>query len=261
MLECGTFPTILRMEGYVCDTAHAQPPIIVEVLTGTIRYGSPLRLTNREREIAIAIAAQPHPAPTQYLCELLYPDRDGEETRGMLKLYVHRLRQRVNHDFIVRSARGYFRGPHVRVDIAELEPLVHELSLRVDQLSAGERERTLGIARALRAPRPAQLLQCDWYAIICDRFSRIGHDLAMQLARAALNHGQPQEAIRVARELTYEDPCDEEASELVIRAHLRAGQQGAAVEHFRLYRSRLAEEFQVSPSSQLLNLLRAPGLA
>jgi DNA-binding SARP family transcriptional activator len=78
---------------------------------------------------------------------------------------------------------------------------------------------------------------------------------AESVAREALRRGDPAEAERVARALLDEDPCDETACELAIRAHLACGDRAAAVRQYRALRDVLRRHLDVEPSAELARLV------
>jgi DNA-binding SARP family transcriptional activator len=229
----------------------------VDVLTGAVRRNAvALPLTDRQREIAVAIAVQPRAIPTGALGELLHPDRDAGKARKMVHVYVNRLRRSAGATFIVTQGGCYSLGPHVRVEPHRPEALSRSLG-SASSLSAREAGSLRTVAAALRSQAPVTLRRFDWYRDMMLRMQLLGRGLAIALARKALAAGRAREAIDVARELTYEDPCDEEAWELVIRAELVLGERSAAVQGFRLYAAALARDLQTCPSPAISGLLRA----
>lgn len=226
----------------------------VEVLSGVVRRNAdPVRLTSREREIAIAVAVQRAPISVEALAEMLYPDRDPEHGCSMAKVYVHRVRRRVDPDLIVTRDGGYCLGSAARVDVANPEAQLKALSW-TPYLTPEEAERMRVLARRLRTEIRTPLLRYEWYAAMVTRLRRIGHDIALTLARKAFEAGMVREAIGIARELTYDDECDEEAWEYILRGQLALGQRGAALRAFRLYESALAKELQTIPSPSISGL-------
>ncbi len=240
------------------DTAGGQT--FVDVLNAAVlRDGRPLELSPSERVLAVALAVQTRPLRAAYLAELLNPERDydPEGARNLIKVYVYRLRRRAGEDFVVCApGGGYCLGPSVRTDVAQLRPFLTEVLVGLDRLSADERARLEDIARAMRAEAPVEMLRYEWYAAISRRLARQGQDLAFALAKHAFQLGDFTEAIRLTRELIYDDPSNEEALELSIRALLGAGEHGSAAHELHRYRSVLAEELQALPSPHLAQLVR-----
>jgi DNA-binding SARP family transcriptional activator len=242
------------METYL---ARCEPcPIVVEAASGTVLCdGLPVRLSPREREHAIAIAIQPRPAPLEALAELIYPDRDAGEAANAIKVYVYRLRRRVHPAFIAYRDGGYVLGPGVGVDVKLAHDALATITRDGWPPEGAERNELFRLARLLRVDRPVFFPEGTWYDGVALLVRRLGHDLTMLLARSAAEQGNLHEAIQVAREMTYEDICDEEAWELLIRTQLRAGEPGAARAGFRHYQAALAQELDALPSPHIRELL------
>lgn len=231
--------------------------IVVEATTGTIRRGGmPLRLSRRERECAVAIAVQPRPVSPKDLAALLYPDRDADSAARAVKVYVHRLRRRVGSAFVDFGPGGYELARGVQVDVDQAHRALAALA-HGTRIEGADRDELLRVARRLRAEPPASFSDGQWFELLAARGRRLGHDLAIALARASTERGELRDAIGIAKELTYDDPCDEEAWELLIRTYLRTGERGAALSGLRYYEAVLATEYDASPPPYIRELVEA----
>ena len=83
----------------------------------------------------------------------------------------------------------------------------------------------------------------------CERNSRTGS------ASDALERGDPELALSYAQDIIAQDPCDEPARELAIRAHLAIGDRAAALRQYRQYRDVLKTEFDAEPSADAEHLV------
>lgn len=240
------------------EALHGPGHILVEAASGrVVRDGAPVALSDRETALCVALAAQRRAISRRSLANLLYPDRDAAAAANMLKVYIHRLRHRVAPDFIVRGDSGYALGPRCSVDVDRAACALLRLARDGGPQTAAEAEPLLALAAGLRAEAPAHLEDNAWYGPIAQRAHHVGRDLSMAIARTMLERGDAREAIRIARGLTYEDACDEEAWELQIRAHFDAGEPVAAVQGFRFYEA-AARELDVRPSPFLRRLFDEP---
>jgi SARP family transcriptional regulator, regulator of embCAB operon len=87
------------------------------------------------------------------------------------------------------------------------------------------------------------------------RVSDLRTAIAHRLADDALVGGDPDAALAYAVDVIANDPCDEPAREIAIRAHLANGDRAEALRNYRQYRDVLRIELQVEPSAGLAALL------
>ena len=102
------------------------------------------------------------------------------------------------------------------------------------------------------------MLEWPWFDDVERRLRDLGHDLTLVLARDALRQERYERAIDLALELVREDPLDEVAAEVAIRAFLLAGNRTAAVLEYRRYASTLRREADIRPSDDLRALVGDP---
>jgi len=169
---------------------------------------------------------------------------------------LYRLRQRLP-DVVVYTREGYRLNEHVRVDLRELEHWIASLPLRREML---EQERVVFRAlyerlRATTMPRDDDETW-EWLTPIFLRADDMRRSVAERLANDALGRADHSEALLIARQLIADDPCDEGAREISIRAHLQLGKRGEAIREFRQYRDVLYAELEAQPSAALARLLR-----
>jgi DNA-binding SARP family transcriptional activator len=230
--------------------------IAVCTATGEVRRnGEPVPLRDREREIVVAIAVQPDPISVERLGELLFPDRDPANSANTVKVTVCRLRRRLGDDVIVHRQRGYALGPRATSDLAQARTFLLRHAAHGAGVSPRERERILVLARNLRREPLPGLSRCAWHEAVARFAQRAGRDIAMLLARRAIDSRELQAAVGIARELTYEDACDEEAWELLIRAQLELGERVAARHGFRILATALAKDLELLPSPSIRRLV------
>jgi DNA-binding SARP family transcriptional activator len=233
----------------------AERGVVVAVAAGKVRRdGVVVPLQFREAELAVALAVQGRPVSAASLTDLLYPEREPG-TANILKVYAYRLRRRVAPGFVVYADGGYRLGEDVVVDVAQGRAALERLARCEKPLARPERERLLRLARELSAEPPAALLQRSWYDSVDRLARRLGRNLALLVARNALDHGELRDAMLVAEELTYADACDEEAWELLIRAQLLLRRRTGALQSYRFYEAALAKELAARPSPDIRRLV------
>ncbi len=236
--------------------AYRPAEMFVEAVAGRVwRADVPVRLPVREAEIVVFLAAQQSPVDPATLSRLLYLDRDPDKAKNMVKVTVSRIRSRLGREFIVFRDRGYRLGAGVTVDLDECRAVLLRVQRSGAHAGAEERRRWIRLARGLRQPAPAAFLEAPWFEPVERSARRIGRDIPIALARLALERDDPREALAIAAEIADEDPCDEEATELVIRAELRLGRYLTALRAFRTHETLVRDELDAVPSPFLAQLL------
>jgi len=76
------------------------------------------------------------------------------------------------------------------------------------------------------------------------------------LSADAFERNATAELLELARTILHHDPCDEQAREIAIKAHLAAGRPGAAQSEFNHYKQALARDLDAEPSAHLPKLLQ-----
>ena len=244
----------------------AQSPaerIAVDVLTRTIRRGDAV-VDVRDRELALitALARQRGASSRAELCELLWPELDEAAARDALNSCLYRVRQRLGDSVIVwRRSDGYRLHEGVRVDLREIEPWAATLRQTKRQLRGGERALLEELHARLRRATLREGEVWEWLDAVAARVDDLARTVGERLAQDALGREAFADALRVARDLSERDPCDETARELAIRAHLGAGDRAAAARELRDYREVLLRELDAEPSEHLADLIRNLGEA
>lgn len=231
-------------------------PVMIEFLTGRVsRGGTAVRMAERELELLCAIAKQRRPTPQEQLEAMLWPDADQDSARNSFKVCLHRLRKQLGDDeAVTHTSQGYTVNERVHADIWEIEELmVPPRPGRAPSLDELERMRqNLG---RLRSGRSEHLRKWTWGEPVERHIDELMRALAERIGRAALEHGDPLEALSCARDLIEHDAYDDAGRELAIRAHLASRDRRAAMLEYRAYREVLEKELGVEPPAALRELL------
>ncbi len=99
------------------------------------------------------------------------------------------------------------------------------------------------------------MLEWPWFDETEQHLRQLGHDVTVLLARDALRRDHYERTIELASEIAREDPMDEAAAEIAIKAFLLAGNRTAAVLEYRRYASVLRREIDCRPSDDLRALV------
>jgi DNA-binding SARP family transcriptional activator len=250
---CGMLePFIQRLR-----TEHATvvPRLEISVLTGTVRNGGKtVHLGERELALTVALSLRQQPISQGTLIEMLWPDSDDPAAANALYACLHRLRNRLGEDAVLRSADGLYLSDDATVDLWAIERRVacfrsHELA---DDLEYGG---VMAVYQALRPERPSRYLGWEWFAQMERYLSELRCNLGLRLGRYCVRAGRHDEALGLAREMMARDPCDEGAREVAITAYLGLGDRAAALQQYRQYRSVLMEELRCEPSPAIAALV------
>lgn len=230
--------------------------IRIELCAGHVLVdGVAANLTNRELEICLAIAAHQRPVPGETLAQVIAPDLDPEAALNRVKVYVHRVREKIAPDFILSERDGYRFRDGVVIDLSEYDDMLQLFERRVF-LSPQDRTRLGGILQSLHGRRNAPVWRWEWFDRIELQIASMASRTASILSTDAFERNATCELLALARTLLHRDPCDEQAREIAIKAHLAAGRPAAAQTEFNHYKEALALDLRAEPSAHLRKLLQ-----
>ena len=127
-------------------------------------------------------------------------------------------------------------------------------------LAAGDHAKAVASALVARSIASRPLLpgeEGDWLDLLRARLAEIRLRALECLGEAWIARGDPALAARDAAEAIRVDPFRESAHRLLIRAHVAAGDRGAAAHAYAACRRVLAEELGVEPSAETVALASA----
>src|ERR1700736_3191853 len=244
------------------DFTQPDIPVRVDLLSGRIfSRGLPVPLSRSELSVMIAISLHERGVSREMLAEDLYPGADVLAASNILKVNVHRVRRRLGAADVIRYSGGrYALGDTVDVELPRLEAELRRLV--VDETLSNERcDRLENLRQRILDGRSAFVLEWAWFEDVERRLRDLGHEITLVLARDALRKEYYERAIELATELVHDDPLDEIAAEIAIRAFLFAGNRTAAALEYRRYASALRREIDSSPSEGLRSLVRDHALS
>jgi DNA-binding SARP family transcriptional activator len=144
----------------------------------------------------------------------------------------------------------------------DLDAAVEAIHLAETARSRDDLTAAAGWAMAARAISSRSLLpgeDAEWLDALRRRLADVRLRALECLAETWIAHGDVALAARDAREAIGVDPFRESAHRLLIRAHLAAGERGAAAEALFACRQVLHDELGVTPSAATLALLKQTG--
>lgn len=226
--------------------------------------GEEVPLTRRRERgvLSVLLAAHGAPVAAERLVAEVWGDEAPGQTLASLQVAVSRLRSQLEPDRkarkgsrLVSTAAGY----SLVADVADVDTWSFE-SLAADALAAGTAEERLRLAdeaRALWAALP--YADCDAPVVLSEtsRLEELLLTLEELRARALLDLGRPDEALRGLAELAPQHPYRERMWSLLALAQYQCSRQADALETLRRLRERLADELGVDPSEEIQRLEQA----
>jgi len=166
---------------------------------------------------------------------------------------LHRLRKRCGGAGVVLAGRhGYRLSPELTVDLLEARRLVSRIGTDgYHALNEDEKHRldqvALGTHRAsLVAPESVERVLLP-----------VRRRVRIELARERQSRGDWQGALVISRAMLADDPCEESAHEIAIRAHLLEGNRFAALAQWADYKTALHHELDAAPNPELRKLIES----
>ncbi|QFZ21288.1 AfsR/SARP family transcriptional regulator [Saccharothrix syringae] len=206
----------------------------------------------RQRCVVAALAVDAgRVVPVERLVERVWGLAPPRRARATLHSYVSRLRQVLGPERLVRRAGGYLLdADRTTVDLHRFR----ELCARAR--AAGDQRAESLLVEALRLWRgdPLTGLAGEWAETARDRLRRERLTAENDLVDVRLRAGRGGELVAELSARVAEHPLDERVAAQYLQALYRAGRTADALAHYRLLRTRLAEELGTDPGAELRRL-------
>ena len=208
--------------------------------------------TQRGRLAVLAVLASAGDRATSRdrLFALFWPDKDPESAHATLRQALYTLRRDTGEpELTVGTTELKLNPAALRSDIAEFDVALKALDMEravtryggpfldgVLLRDAPEFERWAELERDRRASQYRAALE--------------------QVALGAEAKGDERKAIEVWEALSSLDPLSSRCTLALMKAHVRAGEAAAALQHAQLYEKRLRDEFGLTPDVRILALVK-----
>jgi DNA-binding SARP family transcriptional activator len=213
------------------------------------------------RRLFVRLAAVHEPLPLLDLAEDLWGTKWPTAWQISVRALISKLRATLAlvgaADTI--SNRGAAYALHLPADAwLDLDAAGDAIHRAETMLSAGDRPGAAGWALAARAIATRQLLpgeEAEWLDVLRRRLTDVRLRALECLGEIWIAQGDPALAARDAAEAVLIDPFRETAHRLLIRAHIAAGDGGAAVHAYDTCRRVLETELGIAPSPATIALV------
>ncbi len=191
---------------------------------------------------------------TEALAEALWGDTAPSRPGDQVAVLASRLRRRLGRERVEHGDDGY-RLRYDWLDADELDTVLSEIQRR--RGSPVEDRRTGQVAGAARAmlelargmPTPIET-EAGWVGAELAGLERLVHRARTVAAEVFLEAGNWLEAADLVAADVQQDPFDEHAARLLMRANAAGGRPGVALAVYADLRARLAEELGTEPAPE-----------
>lgn len=246
----------------VTDTARivpvrkAEQTLVVDVASGEILRGQEAVKTSEGTSQLLMLLAVYGEANRDVIADAIWPDLEGDGAANALKMCVHRARTQLEESSAIVVSKSLYRlGASVRSTYPEILEVMRAIG---GPFAEERRPEYLSLFDRLSKSLAANRLPWEWFVpyarTLADAVRTIGERLGMD----ALDRGDAQTALEIARRMVGVDPLDEAARELVMRAYRKLGNATAAMREFEEFSDKLRREMSVAPSERLRRLIATP---
>lgn len=197
------------------------------------------------------LALQDLPRSRTYVAGVLWPDVTASRAHANLRSSLWRA-TRTGHPVIDASAHDLAISKNVVVDLREAVARAHRL---LDNSRSCDDILTMETLADLSADLLPEWPEHDWMLMEQEQYHQLRlHALEAMTERltAARRHG---EAVAAGLTAVRTEPLRESAHRVLVKAHLAAGNRGAALRQYEQCRRILREELGLAPSPALGALL------
>jgi DNA-binding SARP family transcriptional activator len=210
--------------------------------------GERVEIPFSSQRVVAFLALRDRPLERMFVAGSLWLNATDAHAAACLRTALWRLRRIVQAEVVRTSGTKLLLSPHIDLDLVDLTRRAQRL------LFGGCPEE--GDLRALSAY--GDLLPDwyeDWTLIERERFRQLRLNALESLCASLVTDGRTREAVVAGVAAVAGEPLRESAHDVLIRAHLAAGNVAEARREFRLYQRLLREKLGLTPSPRLGGLL------
>jgi predicted ATPase/DNA-binding SARP family transcriptional activator len=233
-----------------------------------VRVLGPIQVVDGDRVVEIApqerlvlarlVAARGRSVSDDVLVDALWGEQPPATARKTLQGKVHRLRQAIGNDAVVRSNGGYRLGPTVDVDIDDVERLVAEGRRAIaDGLRDEAAEQFRRAESRFRGEALGELHDDPTSAGLRGQLAELELTVEEERLVNELARGNHRNVVGELEALVGRDPTRERAWCLLVTALAGVGRQADALDAVARAKRALALELGIEPGPQLRALQQA----
>ncbi|MFL6021882.1 MAG: ATP-binding protein [Marmoricola sp.] len=201
--------------------------------------------------------ARGRPVPTESLADALWGDKPPAKPADQVAVLASRLRRALGSSAVEHGDHGY-RLDYAWLDLDELSRLVAATEERRDGGNVAAASAAARVAVSLlRGPLPRPDTDAAWAQADHAAAVRLVMRARRSAADALLASGDWLDALDLAAAAVQEDPYDEDAVRLVMRANAAGGRPAAALATYAALRELVADELGTDPAPETAALNEA----
>ncbi|MFI0168897.1 BTAD domain-containing putative transcriptional regulator [Streptomyces sp. NPDC017095] len=201
------------------------------------------------------LALQGMPRSRTYVAGILWPDVTASRANANLRSSLWRA-ARTGHPVIDATARELALSQHIVVDLHEAMTRAHRL---LDRSCPCDDILTLQTLTDLSADLLPEWPDNDWMMIEQEQYRQLRLYALEAMTERLTSARRYGEAVAAGLAAVRTEPLRESAHQVLMKAHLAAGNRGAALRQFELCRRILREELGLEPSTSLRDLVPLRG--
>lgn len=249
-------PTLRRhLRRQTAAVPFASPTLVIHAM-GKVQVmvdGKPV--TNADwqgqaaRDLFFCLLAHPDGLAKEMVGTIFWPDSSPSQLKLKFKNAIYRLRQALGQE-VVLFEEDYYRFNRALDYEYDVEAFWKKLGQAQATTDPGEQAAAYRAAIRLYKGSYLPEIEGDWAWLEREQLAQAYMEAVLTLARLHLEAKEYGVALEYCRRALAEDPCQEGAHRLAMRAHAATGNRAAVVRQFERCRQAMLNEVNVPPSSQ-----------
>jgi DNA-binding SARP family transcriptional activator len=226
--------------------AVRRAPLRLSVLSGfSLRRGEEaLEIPLSSKRVVAFLALHAQPLERGFVAGSLWLDATEAHAAACLRTALWRLGRAGAGGLVRASGTRLVLAPDVELDLADL-------AARTRRLLCGGSAEEDDLATMMGYGDVLPDWYEDWALIERERFRQLRLNALEELCVFLTTEGRTREAVVAGVAAVAGEPLRESAQDVLIRAHLAAGNTGEALRQFRVYRTLLRDALGLTPSARL----------
>ena len=257
--EKGLSPIRKKLRQQASSVPFAPPKLIIRTLgkTQVLINGKPIKIPEWQsrkavQELFFCLIAHPNGLTKEEIGLFFWPEATSFQLKNKFKNAIYRLRLVLGQEVVLFEDDFYQFNSAMDYEY-DLETF-HKLLGNAEE-SSDPKDRLLAYRKAIDVYKGPFLQNIDhaWVEPLREEHSQRFREAVFVTVEQLLSIGEPGEAMKFSRRILAEDPYQEEAHRLVMRAHALMGNKADIVRQFESCQ-RALDELSLTPSPETRSL-------